>query len=214
MENYKPLKDFIKSGSISSVCISLFYPLEIIKLRLQTNQSLKVPFKNYYRGISKSLLFVFPEKGIKFTTFNYCQNNNFKYSTTILTTTFLQSLISNPIEYYRLNKQFNNLKLINKNMYRGYQFIVFRDVIFNYLFFNLSYQKTDFKDNLLGGLIATSIATPFDVIKNQYQKNIPFNVIYKDIKIKPSILIKGIIPRTLSVGGFYGLTYFIYQNLN
>jgi len=208
----KEFKDFIKSGSISSGCMGLFYPLEIAKVRLQSNKSLRVPLRTYYRGLSKSLLFVFPEKGIKFTTFNYCQNNKYNFSSSILATTITQSIISTPIENYRINNQIRKYKLLNNKIYRGYQFSVMRDIIFNTIFFKKSYKKTQLIDNMIGGLLATSLATPIDVIKTKYQQGNSLRDIFKKINIKPLILLKGIIPRTLSIGGFYGLTYFIYQN--
>ena len=207
------VKDFIKSGSISSLCMGIFYPLEIAKLRIQANKTLKIPISHYYRGLTKSLLFVFPDKGIKFATFNYSQKYKNNFYTSIFYTSILQGLVSTPIEFYRFKKQFKKVNLINKNMYRGYQFIFCRDYIFNYIFFSKAYKKINFYDNLYGGLLATSISTPFDVIKTQYQQGFTSNKIITNIKKNPTILFKGIIPRTLSVGGFYGLTYFIYQNL-
>lgn len=205
--------DFIKSGSISSMCFGLFYPLEIAKLRLQSNKKLQIPLNTYYRGLGKSLLFVFPEKGIKFSTFNYCQNNKYNFNKSIFITTILQSIISTPTEYYRINKQFRSVNFINKNLYRGYPLTIIRDFVFNYIFFKKSYQKTNFYENLLGGVMATSLATPFDVIKTNYQKGDSFKNIINKIKLNPFYLLGGIIPRTLSLGCFYGLTYFIYQNL-
>ena len=133
----KEIKDFIKSGSVSTGCMGIFYPLEIAKLRIQSNQSLRVPISTYYRGLGKSLLFVFPEKGIKFTTFNYCQNNKYNFSSSILATTVTQSLVSTPIENFRIKNQINKLNLINPKMYRGYQFSIIRDIVFNAVFFKL-----------------------------------------------------------------------------
>jgi len=208
----KEIKDFIKSGSVSTGCMGIFYPLEIAKLRIQSNQSLRVPISTYYRGLGKSLLFVFPEKGIKFTTFNYCQNNKYNFSSSILATTVTQSLVSTPIENFRIKNQINKLNLINPKMYRGYQFSIIRDIVFNAVFFKKAYKQKNFIDNISGGLLATSLATPLDVIKTKYQQGDSIKQIIKNIKVKPNILFKGIIPRTLSIGGFYGLTYFIYQN--
>jgi len=202
------IKDFMSSGLTSVFSMSLFYPLEITKVRLQTNQSLKVPIKTYYYGITKSLLVVFPEKGIKFTTFNYCQKNNYSFINSIILTSLTQTIISTPIENYRITR---SNKIFNPRMYRGHQFTILRDTLFNYIFFKQSYKQKDFTNNILGGLLATSATTPFDVIKTKYQSGENIKDIIK--KAQLSILIKGIIPRTLSVGGFYGVTYFLYQNL-
>jgi len=208
MENL--IKDFISSGLTSMFSLTLFYPLEITKVRLQTNQSLKVPLKTYYYGLPKSLMMVFPEKGLKFSTFNYCQNNKYSFFNSVVLTTIVQSIISTPIENYRITR---SDKLIHPKMYRGHQFTLARDILFNYIFFKKSYQQKHFKDNLIGGLLATSIVTPIDVIKSNYQSGKNIKEIIDSIKIKPSIVLKGIIPRTLAVGGFYGVTYFLYQNI-
>lgn len=202
------VKDFISSGISSVISMTLFYPLEITKVRLQTNQSLRVPLKTYYYGLPKSLAIVFIEKGLKFSTFNYSQKNNYNFLSSIVLTTVTQSMASTPIEHMRINKT----TFFNKNMYRGHHLTIFRDILFNYVFFKKAYQQKDFIDNLYSGLLATSLVTPIDVIKTKYQSGKNIKEIINEIKIKPSLLITGIIPRSLAVGGFYGLTYFLFQN--
>ena len=211
MDKLPEIKQFIKAGLTSVFCLGLFYPLEIAKLKLQTNQPINLPIKNFYKGISKSCLLVFFEKGIKFTTFNYCINNNYSFFNSIFITTLSQSIISNPIEYYRINYPIN---FFNYKMYKGIHFTISRDIVFNYLLFKLAFNKTDFISNLKAGIVATCIATPIDVIKTNFQQGHTFKNICHKIYKNPSFLIKGIIPRTLSIGGFYGMTYFILQNLS
>lgn len=202
------VKDFISSGVSSVISMTLFYPLEITKVRLQTNQTLRVPLKTYYYGLPKSLAIVFIEKGLKFSTFNYSQKNNYNFLSSIVLTTMAQSIASTPIEHMRINKT----TFFNKNMYRGHHLTIFRDILFNYVFFKKAYQQKEFINNLYGGLLATSLVTPIDVIKTNYQSGKNIKEIINKIKIKPSLLLAGIIPRTLAVGGFYGLTYFLFQN--
>lgn len=207
MNNYK---DFILGGFSSSLSLSLFYPFEIAKLRIQNHQALKVHPIVYYRGLVPSMFAVFPEKGFKLFTYSYLKDSGYSFFPSIIGTTVVQSLISTPVEAMRIQKQ---LRLANKITYRGFHATIIRDIIFNSFLFGIADGKKDLPSNIMAGISSSAIATPFDYVKTLYQSGQSHKEIYQIIKKSPTKILKGIAPRVASIGGLYSMTFFIYNNL-
>ena len=207
MNNYK---DFVLGGLSSSISLSVFYPFEIAKLRIQNHQALKVHPTVYYRGLIPSMFAVFPEKGLKLFTYSYLKDSGYSFAPSILGTTIAQSLISTPVEAMRIQKQ---LGLVNKITYRGFHTTLIRDIIFNSFLFGIADGKKDLSSNIMAGVSSSALATPFDYIKTLHQSGKSHKEIYEIIKKSPTKTLKGIAPRVASIGGLYSMTFFIYNNL-
>lgn len=212
----------ILKGGFSS-CMSLFltYPIDMWKTNLQINSKSNFNFRTSYKGIGQAVLLTFPEKGLKLGIYqNYKQknNNNFSVEGAIISG-LIQSVFTTPIDNIKV-LNLRNIKFSNKlNYFKGIHLINCRDVTFNLLFFGMADKykilNNNSANNLLSACIATSIVTPFDVLKTKYQESFISNkkkttfCIIKSLKYKDYF--KGLLGRNLSVGIFYGLTYSIFN---
>lgn len=211
-----------KGGMTSIIALIATYPIDIWKINNQTRIKNKINLSNVYRGFGKTALLTFPEKGVKLGVYQYFKNkeknNGFSLNGAILTS-FFQSKFATPID----NIKISNLKNIRikslKGYYSGLSYIYGRDLLFNLFFFYNADENTFSNNkplnNLLSGMVATSIATPFDVIKTRCQEysleRKKFDFFEFTKKTPYNDYLKGIIGRNLSVGIFYSISYSLFS---
>lgn len=216
------IKNLLNSGISASIALLCVYPLEIVKIRLQSSKKLIMPIQTYYRGLMPSLGSVFVEKGVKISTYDFLINNNIPLIPSVIGTTLFHTLITTPVENYRILKQINkkiSMVDIRHNLYYGHKFTILRDIIFNMTLFGINelskkqHEKyKQFYYNICGGMMASMIATPIDYVKTRYQSGEKLPTIYHNIKNNPLLTIKGLTPRMISIGIVYGLTFWLYNN--
>ena len=213
--------NILKGGISSSISLFLTYPIDMWKTNLQINSKSNFNFRTSYRGIGQALLLTFPEKGLKLGIYqHFKQKNSNKVSFEgAIISGFVQGLFTTPIDNIKV-LNLKNIKLQNKLSYfRGMHLINYRDITFNILFFGMADKykilNNNSMNNLLSACIATSIVTPFDVLKTRYQESFINNEKKSTINIIKTLnykdYFKGLLGRNLSVGVFYGLTYSIFN---
>ena len=205
----------------------------------------KVRLTQMYNGFGFNLLYVIPEKAFKFGVNDYVLHKLNQNSTnpTIstnknriiagMTAGFFQSFITSPAELLKIRMQRNkDLTLKNAyrsvpNIYRGLSMTIARDIPFTGIFFPAYYgirrsinvsPSSIFGDIVAGlgaGISATTLVTPFDVVKTKYQAS-NSGTIYSVIKNTyneggPSAFIRGIVPRTFSIAVLYSLTISVFE---
>jgi solute carrier family 25 aspartate/glutamate transporter 12/13 len=154
----------------------LVYPIDFAKTHVQNNSSLaKIKFKNMYRGSLIQLIGIGPEKAIKL----FVNDNLLSFGVNPIlagaSAGFCQVLITNPIEYIKIQYQMNMIKNIKINkIYHGYQLCLLRDIPFSAIYFpTFSFLKSKFDNSFLAGFIAgipaAYLVTPMDVIKTRMQ---------------------------------------------
>jgi len=240
--NYDLFRKSLFGGVSGFISTTLIYPFDTLRSILQNSKSKIDVIKNikpinFYNGYLFNLTYVIPEKALKIGINDYLVKENehrFKYKTTnhIVSGSiagFLQSFITTPAELIKIRKQighYNNyIDIIKstKNLYRGLQFTILRDVPFTGIFFPLYYSlndnlriKNNFAKNITAGLgagiVATIVATPVDVIKTRYQisDTVKFKKILNDV-LKEKVLFRGIIPRIISIASLYSITMAVFE---
>ena len=210
----------IKGGFTSVLALTVTYPIDVWKIKNQSNNKSSFNFKNAYRGFGRSALLTFPEKGFKLGVYKYIkdkQEDKTKFNpTAAIISAASQGIFATPIDNIKISN-LQNKPIIN--YFSGLRFILTRDILFNMVFFynadNFTFSKNEPTNNILSASLATSLVTPFDVIKTRCQeKNLnqeKFNL-KKFIKETPKKdYIRGIIGRNLSIGVFYGISYTLFN---
>lgn len=242
--------DNLVSGSIAGG-IGAFgvLPIDITKTRVQSSltksNSLNIikqiystsGLRGFYAGGVSQVLFVAPEKAIKFTTNDYILTLTDNKIIAGMCAGLSQVIVTNPMEILKiqsqmyLNKNTSKFTIIDaykqiggyKGMYKGVGLCVCRDIPFSGIYFPLyDLLSTNYMNNYLSSLIAGSIAaftcTPIDVIKTriQYRLNISPKDIIKELIEKDGLkgFFKGGIWRALKSGPQFMITQTVYNFLN
>jgi len=238
---YDIFKKSLYGGMSGFISTTIVYPFDTLRTILQQSKSVNklhiiksIRPISLYNGYLFNLSFVIPEKALKIGVNDYLVNlNKNRYKSELTnhiisgsTAGFIQSFITTPAELIKIRKQVGNYKNYTdilkstKNIYRGLQYTMLRDVPFTGVFFPIYYYlnkqlhiKTEFIKNIISGLgagiSATVIATPADVIKTRFQLSdkITIKKIINDIsKQGYKTLFKGIFPRIICISSLYSLT--------
>ena len=241
--------DNLLAGSIAGA-IGAFgvLPIDTTKTRVQSCK-LKIPsyeviktiyklngIKGFYKGATTQVLFVAPEKAIKFTTNDYMLKHVTDNKIAAgMCAGLSQVIVTNPMEILKIQMQMNNInqhytifdavKRIGgiKNIYKGAGICAMRDIPFSGIYFPLysnlteKFQIDTYKSSLVSGMVAAFACTPFDVIKTrmQYELNTkPIQIINKLIMNEgPSAIFKGGLWRSLKSGPQFMITQLVYNYL-
>jgi solute carrier family 25 (mitochondrial aspartate/glutamate transporter), member 12/13 len=236
------------AGGIGAFCV---LPIDITKTRVQSSISKPKPFeiikhiyktngiKGFYAGGISQILFVSPEKAIKFTTNDFVLNMTDNKIIAGMSAGLSQIIITNPMEILKIQSQMhikNNfgqkkLSIINAykqiggffGLYKGLGFCALRDIPFSGIYFPLYHiLSNDICNTYLSSLISGSIAafscTPMDIIKTriQYKLNVSYKEIIKELIKNEGLagFFKGSLWRALKSGPQFMITQTVYNFFN
>lgn len=249
--------DNLISGSIAGG-IGAFgvLPIDITKTRVQSS-TLVTPnpftiikhiykvngFKGFYAGGTSQVLFVAPEKAIKFTVNDLVLSKTDSKIFAGMCAGLSQVIVTNPMEILKIQSQMNmsngsNLNsnqnkftIVNaykqiggfKGLYKGVGICASRDIPFSGIYFPLydllskNYTNT-YISSLIAGSTAAFACTPMDVIKTrvQYKLNVSWNQIIKELIEKEGVkgFFKGGLWRALKSGPQFMITQSVYNFFN
>lgn len=225
-------------------------PIDITKTRVQSNITRQNPLeiikqiyssrglRGFYAGGITQILFVAPEKAIKFTTNDYILSHTDNRIFAGMCGGLSQVIVTNPMEIlkiqFQMNMQINKEKKFTivdaykkigglKGLYKGVGICACRDIPFSSIYFPLyNFISTNIFNPYISSLIAGSIAaytcTPMDVIKTrvQYRLNISVREIFNEIIVQEGIrgFFKGSIWRALKSGPQFMITQTVYDFLS
>jgi len=192
-----------------------------------------------YNGYLFNLSYVIPEKALKIGVNDLLlKMNEDKFNHKItnqivsgMSAGFIQSFITSPAEMIKIRKQIGNYNSYTQvikscgNIYRGLHLTMARDIPFTGIFFPLYYTLRDnismrsgFKKDIVSGLgagiVATYVATPFDVIKTKYQKSDDINLKKLIVELKKggyTKMFRGLIPRIICISSLYSITMAVFE---
>ena len=232
------------AGSIGAFCV---LPIDITKTRIQSFEINSNPIKiistiyqtngirGFYKGGITQILFVSPEKAIKFTVNDFINKHMDNKIIAGMCAGFSQVIVTNPMEILKIQMQTNLIKkkysLIDAikqiggitKLYKGASICAMRDIPFSGIYFPL-YSKLSTNTNintyqasLFSGMIAAFLCTPMDVIKTkiQYELNSTPIVIFNSIINCNGYkgLFKGGSWRALKSGPQFMITQIVYNHL-
>lgn len=241
--------DNLLAGSIAGA-IGAFgvLPIDTTKTRIQSYK-IKIPsyeviksiyklngIKGFYKGGTTQILFVAPEKAIKFTTNDYVLKHVTDNKIVAgMCAGLSQVIVTNPMEILKIQMQmnitnphysiFDAVKRIGgvHNIYKGAGICAMRDIPFSGIYFPLYSTLNErlyldtYKSSLISGMVAAFSCTPFDVIKTrtQYELNLkPIQVLNKLIMNEgPTALFRGGLWRALKSGPQFMITQVVYNHL-
>jgi solute carrier family 25 carnitine/acylcarnitine transporter 20/29 len=189
MDN-KNVNSFI-AGSITGITeVVLGYPLDTIKVNLQnrTFDIYKLKLKYLYSGCTYPLLSNSIIISLEFGVFNYFRNKDYSITTAGMLAGSATSVVMAPIDRFKIKKQIlsNN---IYKNPYKGFQYVLAREIPATAIYFNSYYYLKESASILLAGglagVITWGVTFPLDVIKTRMQSDS-----YKTLK--DALVFKGI----------------------
>jgi len=246
--------DNLISGSIAGG-IGAFgvLPIDITKTHVQSNITNKNSFdiikqiyknngiRGFYAGGISQILFVAPEKAIKFTTNDYILSLTDNIILAGMCAGLSQVIVTNPMEILKIQSQMNTINLSNSyfkkftiidsykqiggflGLYKGVGLCALRDVPFSGIYFplynllSIKYFNT-YTSSLIAGSTAAYICTPIDVIKTrvQYKLNISWIKIIKELIEKEGLsgFYKGGLWRALKSGPQFMITQSVYNFLH
>ena len=174
-------------------------PIDMLKTRVQNNIYNRINIEvirniimregilSFYRGGIPQLIFVAPEKAIKFATNDYILDRTNNKIIAGLMAGFSQVLFTNPMEILKIQMQmninnkrnkniFDTLKEIKYNVYRGSSLCFMRDIPFSGIYFPLNNYidkkiNNNYISSLTSGMISAYLCTPMDMIKTRIQSN-------------------------------------------
>ena len=165
------MKRFIRTCLVCDVGIIASYPLEILKVRKQTNEStIKL-----YKGVEAPLLFGGLANGIRLHVFNYLKSQSLFLA--LLFSGLIYGILHIPYERYKLSRQ------LGRNInYSGSEVIILREIFGTIIHFSLfsAFRSSNILLNIInsGGTaaVAMTIVFPLEVIFINY-KNKGYSVI-------------------------------------
>lgn len=236
------------AGGIGAFCV---LPIDITKTRVQSSILKPNPIKiikqiyrtngisGFYAGGISQVLFVSPEKAIKFTTNDFAVKLFDNKIIAGMCAGLSQVIVTNPMEILKIQSQMhikNNsgqkkFTIIDAykqiggffGLYKGVGLCALRDIPFSGIYFPLyHFLSTNFTNSYISSLISGSIAafacTPMDVIKTRVQHKL--NVSYREV-IKELIKNEGYVGffkggnwRALKSGPQFMITQSIYNLIN
>ena len=217
------------SGYIGAIIV---YPIDFIKTHIQNNiKLLDIKFKNMYRGSFIQLIGIGPEKTIKLFVNDKLTSNGINPILSGACAGCCQVLVTNPIEYIKIQYQMNLHKHMNfSKMFHGVQLCLARDIPFSAIYFPTYFlikSKLDgtspikyFISGLSASLPAAYLVTPMDVIKTRMQTNpVEYKYVINTIqtiykKEGFSAFWKGGYWRMAKSGPQFAITITIYEMLN
>jgi solute carrier family 25 aspartate/glutamate transporter 12/13 len=236
------------AGGIGAFCV---LPIDITKTHIQSSTTKQNPIyiikqiykirgiNGFYAGGISQILFVAPEKAIKFSINDFVLTLTDNKIFAGMCGGLSQVIITNPMEILKIQSQMNNktnsylnkftiidaYKQIGsiKGLYKGVVICAMRDIPFSGIYFPLyNLLSTKFTNtyvsSLVAGGIAAFICTPMDVIKTrlQYKLSISYGEIIKELVKKEGFrgFYKGCIWRSLKSGPQFMITQSVYNFLN
>lgn len=209
-------KSFI-AGSVTGVIeVVLGYPLDTIKVNLQnmTFDITKLKPQYLYNGCMYPLLTNSIIISLEFGIFNYFRNNNYSITTSGMLAGVATSMVMAPIDKFKIKKQILSSSYIYKNPYKGFQYVMLREVPATALYFNSYYY---FKEKTsvmvaggLAGIITWGITFPLDVLKTRMQSES-----YKTLKDALFFkgIYRGIVPCLVRAICINSVSFYIYENM-
>jgi solute carrier family 25 carnitine/acylcarnitine transporter 20/29 len=212
------------AGGISGLFQTIVsHPLDTIKTYNQVNLQNRIDFTKfkYFNGIIPSSLISITTTSITFGV-NYTQINYYKYENhyrTGMIAGIINTIFINPMENYKVMyqaqtyKNNKNTQNIFKNMNKGFNVTLLREVIANSLYFgmynDLKKHTSIFNAGGIAGVSSWLFTYPLDVIKSRVQSS---NITYMEA-IKKKNLWTGISYCLLRayIGNAVGFS--IYENL-
>lgn len=184
---------FISSFIAGSVQTIIGHPFDTLKTYIQLGKPItnKINIFHLYRGSLPALYSGCFQNGVLFTIHQkiYDKTNNHFIAGCIGGS--ISSIIVSPLEYFKCNLQkdtiannsvyklnFNNL--INKNIWKGFRYTLYRDSIgLGIYFYSYHLFEKDlgvFNSGGIAGLLSWIYSYPFDKIKTLNQCNLHYNV--------------------------------------
>jgi solute carrier family 25 aspartate/glutamate transporter 12/13 len=122
------------SGYIGAI---LVYPIDFIKTHIQNNNKISnIKFRHIYRGSFIQLIGIGPEKTIKLFVNDKLISNDVNPILAGACAGCCQVLITNPIEYIKIQYQMNLHKQMKlSKMFHGVQLCLARDIPFSAIYF-------------------------------------------------------------------------------
>lgn len=229
-------KELVAGGLSGIIEVSSTHWIDNIKTQIQDSKLKNkkfnfknISFNNLYWGYYPRLIGIIPMRTVfwssQYISNSYLQNknlnNNYKYLFAGLFSGSIQTVIDNPIEVMKVKLITNtDIKTNNINYISGFTPTLLRNSLFCGVF-NLYVQNNKEQNKLvsgaIGGILASIISHPFDVIKTEIQKvnstnKNTFKFIIDNIK-KPYIFTYGIIPRTILSFSTMSIGYFTFNLL-
>ncbi len=212
-------------------------PIEIIKQIYKANG-----FRGFYAGGTSQVLFVAPEKAIKFTTNDLVLAKTDNKILAGMCAGLSQVIVTNPMEILKIQSQMNLYNGSNSNptqkftiihaykqiggykgLYKGVGLCASRDIPFSGIYFPLydllsKNYTNSYISSLIAGSVSAFVCTPMDIIKTrvQYKLNISLNQIIKELVKKEGFggFFKGGLWRALKSGPQFMITQTVYNFLN
>lgn len=237
------------AGGIGAFCV---LPIDIIKTHVQSStikpkqNSLNIVkqiylnrgIKGFYAGGLTQVIFVAPEKAIKFSTNEYILTIIDNKILAGMCGGLAQVIITNPMEILKIQAQIyvnnvnsNKFTIIDaykkiggfNGLYKGVGLCASRDIPFSGIYFPLyHFLMSNYTNTYIASLIAGSIAafscTPMDVIKTRVQCNLNMSCgeLFKESIKKEGIkcMFRGGLWRALKSGPQFMITHTVYNFLN
>jgi solute carrier family 25 (mitochondrial carnitine/acylcarnitine transporter), member 20/29 len=207
------------AGLITGISQTIIgYPLDTIKVNLQSNNYKSynykninyknINYKNLYKGISYPLYTNSFITSIQFGVFNSLKNNDNSLFMSSFGAGFFTGIITAPIDRFKIKKQISANNIYYKP-FKGVTLSLLREIPANIIYFNIYYKFREEYGILfsggLAGVLSWALTYPIDVLKTRIQSD-KFNNLHHAISKKS--LFKGFIPcisRALIVNslGFY-----------
>ena len=174
MDDYKSLISGFISGGLHTI---IGYPLDTLKTLKQSN--IKFKNQNLFRGLLYPLIQTSLLNSVSFGSNNYLKKFNDNHTSNLFTG-FISSVISTPLDKYKIMSQYNlkyNLNFINIiKSYNKFHIVLYRELPATYIYFS-SYEIC--KKNNINTFLSGSIAGvnswlftyPIDTIKTRLQSN-------------------------------------------
>tara|TARA_Y100000741_G_C18227739_1_gene548531 strand:+ start:715 stop:1374 length:660 start_codon:yes stop_codon:yes gene_type:complete len=215
---------YFYAGTLSGIIQTITgHPFDTLKVLQQNNKKNLYNLRSLYKGITMPLFQTPLICGVSFFLNDSLDNYFNNHYISGFYSGFATSFIICPFEYYKINSQNQNQKIINissiKNSYINLRYVILRESPSCCIYFGLynECKKRNLSSFLSGGLSGISswlLTYPLDTIKTRMQSNKTFS--FKQAIIMGS-LFKGLqicLVRAFLVNstGFYTYEYFLKKN--